>query len=121
MPAETPHPCCGAAAGRCPKPDSGYGVVVVVVVVLVVVVVVGIVGVADVVVVLAGAKPHFLPLVFGAAFLCLRLPFPGHGFDEWGTPPLSAWTKTGAEAARASPVTSTATFRVRNFTNYLRV
>jgi hypothetical protein len=89
------------------------------VVVLLVVVVVGADEVIVVVVVL-GAKPHFLPLVFFAAFLCGRLPFPGHGFDEWGTPPLSAWTRTGAEAPRANPVTSTASFRVRNFTNYLR-
>ena len=53
-------------------------------------------------------------MAFFFAFFSLQ------GFCEFGTPPLSAWTRTGAEAPRASPVTSTASFRVRNFTNYLR-
>jgi hypothetical protein len=33
---------------------------------------------------------------------------------------LSACTRTGEDAARAKPVTATATFLVVNFTNYLR-
>jgi hypothetical protein len=41
------------------------------------------------------------------------------GFVEWGSPPLSAWTRTGEDAARAAPVTRTASFLVLNFTNYL--
>ena len=34
---------------------------------------------AVIVVVLTGAKPHFLPLLLGFGFLWCRLPFAGHG------------------------------------------
>src|SRR5262249_60277530 len=77
------------------------------------------VGVAAlVVVVLTGAKPHFLPLLFGFDFLWWRLPLPGHAF--WllcGTPPLSAELRTGKAAARPRQVAKTANLRVLSFTS----
>jgi hypothetical protein len=43
-----------------------------------------------VVVVVGSAKPHFLPLVFGAGFFGCFFALAGHGFVLCGTPPLSA-------------------------------
>jgi hypothetical protein len=98
-----------------------------VVVVVVVVAVVSVPGrvvsvpaevVDGVVLVALGAKPHFLPLLLGAAFLWARLPFAGHGL-LWlfGTPPLSAELRTGKAPAIPRQVTNTASLRVLNFTS----
>src|SRR3954470_23792591 len=85
------------------------------VVVVVSVLVVDGVGVAMPVVV-PSLKPHFLPLLLGFGFLWWCF-FTGHGFFEWGTPPLSAELRTGNAPAIPRQVAKTATFRVLSFTS----
>jgi hypothetical protein len=75
-----------------------------------------------VLVVVAGAKPHFLPLVFGAGFFgCFLAFFAGHGLLLCGTPPLSAELRTGKAAPSPRQVTNTASFRVLIFNVFTSV